>query len=814
MKNSSAVSNWESSENRISNIDAQTNFISEYIEKNGFYTSINHSRTSFGNSNYIYASDKENSFQSESKKIRISDHSVSNFDRLFNEVHVSYDSNIENWKQQAESILRGLQWYYDKSKYFYKEEVVETEEKIWETPESSYEADKQATDEIISKRIAKSGRSIITIKRKYNYPREKWFHKESGKLYTTTERSEYKQGGEITHKDINQDFGKATEFYERTYLDGKKERFSVDDYEKNIYTQKEMSKDNSYKNGGAIKKTSNGKQGGLLSGKRHSEGGIKAVVTDTNEPVELETGEVIIKREAVQKHWKELNRINTEAGGRSISKPSNVGVYEDGGFIDDDAEYTDLFEDYAEGGSVGDENHEIQTRDKDGFAIHSDAGSFGGVKMIDFFKGKKNLEDSEFREIYQKSKIAKKKFKDGDKNTMYSSGGVVSDADFTMRKKTILYQFSRIKEMIDSKQKGGSIQASINGCFTTINHELSLSPSLFPLFAEKVLLLPKKYRQELNIYDQDYTKQEVIDWLVKEGKTIFDVLPIEDFKTPKQKSFETTPKDDVFMSIHDSFAGNDGLRPIFMGTHFQEEGAVTTDAHILLFTPYRNGATPQQGEFCHTKKCIESNGAYSESKKYEGKFPNWEGVVPRANISYSVDSVALYNFLKNVEKFQLHNQQTRGFCLNIDGDTFGFNVVFLIEAIDALAKLGHKEIDFSTSTPNRVVILFPKGKAYSLNTDFALVMPIMLLDSPAFVFDIETNCVVDSAKNLFCFDFSNDNSIQKNKTLKPIKTDTEKEMIQSAIDDLVLMLQIIKTSKEEKVIGNAIKQLNDLKQII
>lgn len=65
----------------------------------------------------------------------------------------------------------------------------------------------------------------------------------------------------------------------------------------------------------------NGKQGGLLKGKRHYDksgkplGGIKAIVTDTGQQVELEGGEVIINREASKKHWKELSRINQSAGG-------------------------------------------------------------------------------------------------------------------------------------------------------------------------------------------------------------------------------------------------------------------------------------------------------------------------------------------------------------------------------------------------------------------------------------------------------------------------------------------------------------------
>ena len=93
--------------------------------------------------------------------------------------------------------------------------------------------------------------------------------------------------------------------------------------------------------------TSNGKKGGLLKGKPHYDkngkplGGIKAIVTDTNTPVELEGGEVIINKEASKKYWKELSRINQSAGNGVPIKNPNGGSdedpeeYKDGGRIID-----------------------------------------------------------------------------------------------------------------------------------------------------------------------------------------------------------------------------------------------------------------------------------------------------------------------------------------------------------------------------------------------------------------------------------------------------------------------------------------------
>jgi len=96
-----------------------------------------------------------------------------------------------------------------------------------------------------------------------------------------------------------------------------------------------------------MQKTNNGKKGGVLSGKPHSSGGIKAVVTDDNRAVELEGGEVIINKHASKKYWKELSKINQCAGnGVPINEPS----FEKGGEID-----SAIIDAYKQGGNITDE---------------------------------------------------------------------------------------------------------------------------------------------------------------------------------------------------------------------------------------------------------------------------------------------------------------------------------------------------------------------------------------------------------------------------------------------------------------------------
>lgn len=115
----------------------------------------------------------------------------------------------------------------------------------------------------------------------------------------------------------------------------------------------ELEKNNKYqklqtmKNGGDLKYDSNGVKdyfahssgdaGGVLVGKRHSEGGIKAINKATGQPIEMEGGEVVITRNAVSDNEKRdfegemltnreiLSKINQGGGG--------VPIFAEGGDI-------------------------------------------------------------------------------------------------------------------------------------------------------------------------------------------------------------------------------------------------------------------------------------------------------------------------------------------------------------------------------------------------------------------------------------------------------------------------------------------------
>ena len=56
---------------------------------------------------------------------------------------------------------------------------------------------------------------------------------------------------------------------------------------------------------------------------------------------------------------------------------------------------------------------------KNGVPYHIDGGTFGGIDMLNYMRGKKDLTDPDFRNVYDKSKKAKKEFADTDAFTKF-----------------------------------------------------------------------------------------------------------------------------------------------------------------------------------------------------------------------------------------------------------------------------------------------------------------------------------------------------------------------------------------------------------
>jgi hypothetical protein len=141
-----------------------------------------------------------------------------------------------------------------------------------------------------------------------------------------------------------------------------------------------------------------GNAGGVLVGKRHSEGGIKAINKGTGQPLEMEGGEVVITRGAVS-NPKKYQFQNKEMTTREILSKLNV----DGGGVS-----------FAEGGDVPDKIN-----------CGCDKMDFGGTTMSiqDFV----NRSDSEYQEHRLKAGIQKERNDHYDTLSKLNAGTITID---------------------------------------------------------------------------------------------------------------------------------------------------------------------------------------------------------------------------------------------------------------------------------------------------------------------------------------------------------------------------------------------------
>jgi hypothetical protein len=129
---------------------------------------------------------------------------------------------------------------------------------------------------------------------------------------------------------------------------------------------------------------------------------------------------------------------------------------------------------------------------KDGEPVHVDGGTFGGIKMLDRYRGKKNLSDPEFRQIYNQSKDLKKQFGDTDKFRQFSKSEVGETVEETAEKLRIL---SPIEENIVYRIIGGSGEVKFYKNFI----DKKLNEAYLKLGKNKFSALVRKY------IDPDFT---------------------------------------------------------------------------------------------------------------------------------------------------------------------------------------------------------------------------------------------------------------------------------------------------------------------
>jgi hypothetical protein len=162
-------------------IEVTTEKLVEEIIKNDYFVDVNRSKTDFGKSNYIYVSDEVDEYgflNGGKKKIRISDHGVTNIDRIFNETHLHPYEKFYNEKEEFKDIINELNFYFKTNKFFDKE-IGFTEVKAYNV--QTYEL--WHNDVVTQEKITKKGKKMFEVTRTYNNPVEIYKHKGTQKIY-------------------------------------------------------------------------------------------------------------------------------------------------------------------------------------------------------------------------------------------------------------------------------------------------------------------------------------------------------------------------------------------------------------------------------------------------------------------------------------------------------------------------------------------------------------------------------------------------------------------------------------------------------
>lgn len=284
------------------------------------------------------------------------------------------------------------------------------------------------------------------------------------------------------------------------------------------------------------------------------------------------------------------------------------------------------------------------------------------------------------------------------------------------------------------------------------------------------------------------TEFNTVEIIANNGKYALSYASGEDF--PKIISINdpttTLIKGNVLAKAINStvFAsGNDDLRPIMTGVFFQFSSGnlnfVATDAHKMVKYSRLDFSADKTAEFVVPKKplqllkgivdgfddkvTIEYNDSNAQfifgsskitCRLIDGKYPNYEAVIPKDNPNIMVINRAL--FLNSVRRVSIFSNKTThqirlkiaGTSLNISAEDIdfnnkaderldceysgediqiGFNSRFLIEMLN---NLGSDKIQLAMSLPNRAGLItpVPEGRNSDNEEITMLVMPVMLND--------------------------------------------------------------------------------------
>lgn len=207
-------------------------------------------------------------------------------------------------------------------------------------------------------------------------------------------------------------------------------------------------------------------------------------------------------------------------------------------------------------------------------------------------------------------------------------------------------------------------------------------------------------------------------------------------------TFLMNPYDKGLLKILSPFVGEDALRPVATGVHFNEHGCSATDMHKLIFIP---GKSEYSGTYCTTASCIKIRGKAlmykPEDSDYKGdlvtvNYPAYANVFPpNSSQIYPLDLLKLKTYCESVINARLTSTITKQFIAKVGDNAMGFNQEFIVELCTSLMMLGHRHVYAGFREPNNAMVISPDkealehpSKSINKNHIMTLIMPLMVND--------------------------------------------------------------------------------------
>lgn len=440
-----------------------------------------------------------------------------------------------------------------------------------------------------------------------------------------------------------------------------------------------------------------GSAGGFLVGRSHANNGIKAINKATGQPLEMEGGEVVITKTAVEDtelrefegemltNRQILSRINESGGGVSFALGGDIP--------------TELYFDEKEYSYGGEKlpGHVIAYKISSCGCNHEPQNGLSEGKTIEDIAAMHNVSVSHIENQIEKGiEVEAEHTSNPQEQVKIAMDHLVENPNYyDILEEANLAHGGNLKKVAETDDLVNVAQVS-----------------------DEVLDAPNIISEQATLFAEG---GQVINPIVED----WDDVPANYKNTNKVKkvNFANNPIDKGLDSIISPFLGNDILRPIMGTIHFDKNGITATNAHILITLPYPN----EKYEGSYDVNRIKKEKS-SELLLVDETYPKYENVIPLSENAKYVYKIDVYKLLQYAQTaINYSNKVTYQAVFKFgDNEKIGFNLNFLQIILKTWLKLGHEEIYVSMTMPNRAVVFSP-SKNYEVGKDeIILLMPTMV----------------------------------------------------------------------------------------